>query len=263
VLIDSHCHLADSAFTDDLAEVVTRARAAGLTRAMCIIASDEPGEIDRASTVRLAWPEIVFATAVHPQHAGAFADDPSRAGELTGTAAEHLTAVAVGEIGLDYHYDTSPRAVQLAVFAAQVEVAVNLRLPVVIHTRDATDDTIAVLKAARGVKGVMHCFSGSIDDARRALDLGFYISLSGIATFPKAQSLREVAAFVPEDRLLVETDAPYLAPLPFRGKRNEPAWVAKTLDAVAEARGVSPTGLADRVSANFLALVGQTPEHRL
>jgi TatD DNase family protein len=262
VLIDSHCHLADPAFADDLPEVVARARAAGLTRAMCIIASDEPEEIARAATVRQAWPEVVFAAAVHPQHAGAFADAPSRAGELTEAAVEHLRALAVGEIGLDYHYDTSPRAVQLAVFVAQVEVAASRGLPVVIHTRDATDDTIAVLKAAGGVRGVMHCFSGSVDDARRALDLGFYISLSGIATFPKAQSLREVAAFVPEERLLVETDAPYLAPVPFRGKRNEPAWVAKTLETVAEARGVSPAALADRVSVNFLALVGQAPEHQ-
>jgi TatD DNase family protein len=138
-----------------------------------------------------------------------------------------------------------------------VGVAIARDLPVVIHTREATDDTIAVLRdAGPAVRGVMHCFTGTIDEARAALDVGFYISISGIATFPKSDALREVAAFVPIDRLLVETDAPYLAPVPYRGKRNEPAWTAETLKAVARVRGLEPEALGEAVSANFRRLFG-------
>jgi TatD DNase family protein len=165
-----------------------------------------------------------------------------------------VSAVAVGEIGLDYHYDFSPRAVQQAVFEAQVELAVARGLPVIIHTREATDDTMAVLQRARGVTGVMHCFTGTLDEARRALDLGFHISLSGIVTFPRADALRDVARFVPEDRLLVETDAPFLAPVPHRGRRNEPAWVVETVKAVAATRRVAATDLAVTVVRNFQML---------
>ncbi len=161
----------------------------------------------------------------------------------------------MGEIGLDYHYDFAPRAVQQAVFEAQVALAVSRGLPVVVHTREATDDTMAVLKNARGASGVMHCFTGTLDEARRALDIGFHISLSGIVTFPRAESLREVAKFVPGDRLLVETDAPFLAPVPHRGQRNEPAWVVETLRSIATVRGVPATELAATVAQNFLALV--------
>jgi TatD DNase family protein len=166
--------------------------------------------------------------------------------------------VAVGEIGLDYHYDFSPRDVQREVFAAQVSLAVDLGKPVVIHTREATDDTLAVLRDAGGgrVRGVMHCFSGSTDDARRALELGFFISLAGILTFPRAGALRDVAAFVPDDRLLVETDAPFLAPVPHRGKRNEPAWLAETVSHLAALRSRPVDEIGARVSSNFDALVG-------
>ena len=167
-------------------------------------------------------------------------------------------AVAVGEIGLDYHYDFSPRDVQRDVFAAQISLALELDKPVVIHTREATDDTFAVLReAGRGqVRGVMHCFSGSIEDARRALEIGFYISLAGILTFPKAGALREVAAFVPDDRLLVETDAPFLAPVPHRGKRNEPAWVAETVRQLATLRSQAFDQMRACVAANFDAFIG-------
>ena len=255
MLIDSHCHLADPAFDTDLAEVVVRARAAGLTRAMCIIAAEDAHEVERAAAVSAAWPEVVFASAVHPHKAGQFSGEPARAAESTASALDRLGAVAIGEIGLDYHYDFSPRDVQRAVFAAQLDLAEQRGLPVVIHTREATDDTLAILRGIPGVRGVMHCFSGSMEDARQALDLGFYISLSGIATFPKAESLRDVARFVPEDRLLVETDAPYLAPVPFRGKRNEPAWAVRTLEVLAGVRGIAPDALGERLSENFLTLV--------
>jgi TatD DNase family protein len=165
-------------------------------------------------------------------------------------------AVVVGEIGLDYHYDLAPRDVQRQVFAAQVGLATARGLAVAIHTREATADTLDVLReAGPTARGVMHCFSGPIEEARAALDVGFYLSLSGIATFPKAGALRDVAAFVPDDRLLIETDAPFLAPVPHRGKRNEPAWVAETLSVVAKVRGVSPNVLAAQIAQNFKRLL--------
>lgn len=255
-VIDSHCHLADPAFGEDLEAVVSRAGTAGVERALCILSADEPDELARATAVRAAWPAIAFAAGVHPHRAGTYADQPERAARVSATAIAAVEAVAVGEIGLDYHYDHAPRPVQQAVFAAQAALAVERGLPVVIHTREAADDTFAILAGTAGVRGVMHCFSGTPDEARRALDLGFYISLSGILTFPRAANLRELAVLVPEDRLLVETDAPYLAPVPHRGKRNEPAWVAETFAALAAVRGTEPERLAGQIRRNFDALVG-------
>jgi TatD DNase family protein len=253
MLIDSHCHLADEAFAGDLDAVVARAKAAGVEAALCILSADEPEEIERARHVAKAWPGLRFAAAVHPHRAGAYAGRPSDAARATDAAADASGAVAMGEMGLDYHYDFAPRDVQREVFAAQVELAVERGRPVVIHTREASDDTFGVLaEAGRGqVRGVMHCFSGTAEEAARALDLGFYVSLSGILTFPKAGALRDVAKLVPEDRLLVETDAPFLAPVPHRGKRNEPAWVAATLAALAACRGVPVDALAASVRQNF------------
>ena len=248
---DSHCHLADDAFAADLGEVVARARAAGVSSALCILSANEADEVARASAVREAWPAIQFAAAVHP-HADAAA--------ATREAVRGTGARAVGEIGLDYHYDFAPRAVQQDVMRAQVGLAIELRLPVVIHTREAADDTFGILReAGPGLHGVMHCFSGTRDEARRALDLGFYLSLSGILTFPKANALRELVVFVPSDRLLVETDAPFLAPVPHRGRRNEPAWVTETARVLATARGEAVTDLSAVLRANFarfLALDG-------
>jgi TatD DNase family protein len=258
VLVDSHCHLADEAFAPDLKQVADRAQAAGVQRALCILSADEPDEVERCDLVRAAWPAIVFGTAVHPHRAKPYAGRAVDTVAATRAAITRLRAVAVGEIGLDYHYDFSPRDVQREVFAAQIELAVALDLPVIIHTREATDDTIAVLRAAGAgrVRGVMHCFTGSIDEARLALDIGFFISLAGIVTFPKSTSLREVAAFVPEDRLLIETDAPYLAPVPHRGKRNEPAFVALVHETLAGIHGIPPAEMAARASGNFAALFG-------
>ena len=237
---------------------MARAQAAGVSAAMCILSADEADEVARAADVRRAWPAALFAAAVHPHRAGAYAGRAADAAAATRSAAQATGAVAVGEIGLDYHYDFSPRDVQRDVFAAQIALAVELDKPVVIHTREATDDTLAVLRDAGGgaVRAVMHCFSGSIDEARRALEMGFYISLAGILTFPKAGALRDVAAFVPEDRLLIETDAPFLAPIPHRGKRNEPAWVVETFAALAAARQVARETLAARLADNFAAFLG-------
>jgi TatD DNase family protein len=172
-------------------------------------------------------------------------------------AVRQRAAVALGEIGLDYHYDFAPRDVQRDVFAAQLDAAVAAGLPVIVHTREASDDTFALLRAAGPqLRAVMHCFSGSLDDARRALDLGCVISFAGIVTFPKAGELREVAKFVPEDRLLVETDAPFLAPVPYRGKRNEPAWVAKTLESLAATRATGVEALASAIDRTWQTLTG-------
>lgn len=255
-MIDSHCHLADDAFVDDLDEVVGRAREAGVSGALCILSADEPEELTRAARVTGAWPAVRFAAAIHPHRSGAYAERVDEAAGIARAAAAASQAVAIGEIGLDYHYDFSPRAVQQAVFAAQIGVARDLDVPVIIHTREATDDTVAVLReSGQGrLRGVMHCFSGTIDEARMALELGFYISLAGILTFPKAESIRDVARFVPADRLLVETDAPFLAPVPYRGKRNEPAWVRETLARLAAERALSVEAMDAQLTENFRTL---------
>lgn len=257
--VDSHCHLADEKFADDLDAVVRRASAAGVTAALCVLAADDSAELTRATRVKAAWPAIRFATAIHPHTAGAFAAHPGRAQQVVQEAVRVTDAAVIGEIGLDYHYDFSPRAVQQAVLAAQIGVALEARRPVAIHTREAWVDTMAILRAeGRGqLRGVMHCFTEGLDELRDALDLGFFISMAGIVTFPKASALREVALAIPADRLLVETDAPFLAPVPHRGKRNEPAWVVETLGELARLRGVSASTLGEQVRANFAAFLGE------
>lgn len=260
-LIDSHCHLADEAFEGDLDAVIDRARQAGLAEALCILAAGDAAEVARAARVRDAWAAIRFATGVHPHTAGAFDGRPSESAETTRAHARAMAACAVGEIGLDYHYDFAPRHVQHQVFAAQVALAVELELPVIIHTREATDDTFAILReaGAGAVRGVFHCFTGDTAMAKRALDIDFHVSFAGILTFPKASELRDAARIVPEDRLLIETDSPYLAPVPHRGKRNEPAFVARVLDVLAETRGTDRASLDRSIAVNFARLFG--PNH--
>jgi len=255
-MIDSHCHLADEGFDADLDAVVARANDAGLTAALVILAAGDEVEAARARKVRDAWPAVRFATGVHPHNAGTFA---ARAGEAAETSATHATAFAacaIGEIGLDYHYDFAPRTVQREVFAAQLALAKRLDRPVIIHTRDATDDTFAILAEADGVRGVFHCFTGDAAMARRALEIDFFVSFSGIVTFPSAETIRQAATLVPADRILVETDSPYLAPVPFRGTRNEPAHVTKVVETLAALRGTTPAELAERTSRNFDGLFG-------
>jgi len=255
-MIDSHCHLADEAFESDLEGVVARAKEAGLTGALVILAAGDQAEAARAHKVREAWGAVRFATGVHPHTAGVFAERPIDAARAVVEHAKPFGACAVGEIGLDYHYDYAPRGVQQEVFAAQLATAKHLGQPVIIHTREATDDTFEILARAGGVRGVFHCFTGDAAMARRALDIGFHVSFSGIVTFPKAGAIREAAMLVPDDRLLVETDSPYLAPVPFRGKRNEPAHVARVVEALAALRGAIPARLAERTSLNFDGLFG-------
>lgn len=257
-MIDSHCHLADEVFAADLEAVVGRARAAGLERALTILAAGDDKEETQAARVLSLWPEMRFAIGVHPHAANSFADAPDEAAvrvrqQLTRTPA----ARAVGEIGLDYHYDFAPRAVQQRVFRAQVSLARELELPVVIHTRDADEDTVRILDEEGGggrVRGVLHCFTGGPALARAGLDLGFYISVSGIITFPKAGDLRETVRGVPLDRVLIETDSPFLAPIPYRGTRNEPAHVARVAQTLGELHGLSADDVRRRTAANFHAL---------
>lgn len=258
-MIDSHCHLADAVYADDLSDVVRRAHDAGVSGGLCVLACGDTEEAARGRRVAAAWPGLRFAAGVHPHQAHEFA----------GRAAEVVTAVqaaligppgasALGEIGLDYHYDFSPRDVQRDVFRVQVRMARETGLPLVIHTREADDDTVAIIREEGGgaVGGVFHCFSGTVRLADEALALGFLLSFSGMITFPGAASIRDVAARVPADRLLVETDCPYLAPVPVRGRRNEPAFVARTAETLAGLRQMTLPELDALVTANFARVFG-------
>jgi TatD DNase family protein len=257
-VLDSHCHLAGEEFAADLEAVASRAADAGVTTALCILEADDEAEVRRAEVVRAAWPGIRFGTGIHPHHAGKHAGDTVRAVEIVRSAIRASAASAVGEIGLDYHYDFSPRDVQQDVFRAQIRLARELDLPIIIHTREATDDTFRIIEEEGGaeVRGVFHCFTGDSTMARRAVALGFYLSYAGILTFPKAAELRQAARMTPIDRLLSETDSPYLAPVPFRGKRNEPAYVARVVENLAELRGQPPSAMAAQIAQNFVRLFG-------
>jgi TatD DNase family protein len=256
-MTDSHCHIAGKEFAGDLEAVVERARAAGVRRALVILAAEDDAEFARVPAVTTAWPECRFAVGVHPHHAHVYAADPGAVAAVVAARLDALPAArAIGEIGLDYHYDFSPREVQHAVFRAQLQLARSRDLPIVIHTREAEDDTLRILSEEGGLalRGVFHCFTGDADAAARALATGFYLSIPGVVSFPKAEPLRSALAAVPADRLLVETDSPYLAPVPFRGKRNEPAHVARVVDHVAAARGQAPPVIAAETDRNFDAL---------
>jgi TatD DNase family protein len=247
-LVDSHCHLDDAKFDQDRDQVIERALAAGVETMMAIGTGDGPPDLETA--VRQADRHaFIYATiGVHPHDAskataGTFA-------KLRGLAA-HPKVLAIGEIGLDYHYDFSPREVQRSVFEQQLEIAAESRKPIVIHTREAWTDTLSILRQQWQGAGIMHCFTGDASQAREALDLGFHLSYGGVLTFPKAEGVREAARMTPEDRLLVETDCPYLAPVPHRGKRNEPAFIVETVRRLAEVRGASPEAIAEITTRNF------------
>ena len=219
-----------------------------------ILAADDQPELSRSRLVETAWPAVRFAIGVHPHAAGTFVTEPSAAAAAVESAMDgQPLARAVGEIGLDYHYDYAPRAVQQLVFRHQIRLARERRLPIVIHTREADDDTFQILdeESAGDVGGVFHCFTGGVDRARRALDLGFYLSLAGIVSFPKATDLHDVARMVPLNRLLVETDSPFLAPVPHRGKRNEPSFVVEIASAIAVLRSLEPSVVQNATTRNF------------
>ncbi|HUJ22356.1 MAG TPA: TatD family hydrolase [Bryobacteraceae bacterium] len=248
-LVDSHCHLDDEQFAQDRDETIERARAAGIERMMAIGTGNGPPDLEAGIRLADRYP-FVFATAgVHPHDAAkATPETLDRLAEL----AKHPKVLAIGEIGLDYHYDFSPRPVQRSVFTEQLSVAARAQKPIVIHTREAWDDTLAAVRE-HGLPfgGIMHCFTGGPKEAEQALALGFHLSFGGIVTFPKANGVRQAAASTPEDRLLVETDAPYLAPVPHRGKRNEPAFLVETVRRLAEVRGVTADNIALLTSRNF------------
>ena len=248
-LIDSHCHLNYPGLVEDEAGVLARARARGVRGFLNI------------STRRSEWRDVVAtaerhrdvwaAIGIHPHEADAH---PDLGTDAIVEATAHPKVVAIGECGLDYHYDKSDRAAQRDRFRAQIAAARETGLPMVIHTRDAEADTAAILREASGVGGVLHCFTGTRWLAEQGLDLGYYVSLSGIVTFKNAKDLQEVARIVPDDRLLVETDAPFLAPVPNRGKTCEPAFVADTAAFLADLRGIAPEVLAEQTTANFFRL---------
>ena len=255
-MVDSHCHLAGPEFIPDLDAVIDRARDAGLSHALVILAADDEPELQQASVVSSKWGDVRFGIGVHPHAAGRFPQS-GHASQQVATAidAQPLTR-GLGEIGLDYHYDFSPRDVQQEVFRSQIAVARDRRLPIVVHTRAADSDTFRILadEQASDVPVVLHCFTGDRDMARRALDAGYYLSLAGIVTFPRALELHEVARLVPIDRLLIETDSPFLAPVPYRGKRNEPAHVARVAEVVAELKGTTRDEVAEATTANFVRI---------
>ena len=256
-MIDSHCHLADEVFAADLEAVIARARDAGLERVLTILSAGDEKESAQAERVAALWPDSRFSIGVHPHSAKTFADAPGQAAQVVREQlARTPGARAIGEVGLDYHYDFAPRDVQQQVFRAQVALARELDLPVVIHMREADEDTVRILQEEGGgaLRGVLHCFTGGPALARAGLDLGFYISLSGIVTFPKAAELRETVRAVPLDRVLIETDSPFLAPVPHRGGRNEPAHVARVADALAALHGISAEEARRLTVANFHAL---------
>ena len=256
-MVDSHCHIAGPEFVDDLDDVIGRATAAGVTHALVILAADDPPEIEQADKVASRWAGVRFSIGVHPHAAVKFTAEPEAAARAVAAAvdAQPLTR-GLGEIGLDYHYDFSPRDVQQAVFRSQVAVARTRRLPMVIHTREADDDTFRILTDERAseVPVVLHCFTGDRETARRALDAGYYLSLAGIVTFPRALELKEVARLVPLDRLLIETDSPFLAPVPHRGKRNEPAHVTRVAEVIAELKGMTRDEVAAGTTENFVRI---------
>jgi len=257
-LVDSHCHLNYEGLAERQDEVLENARSRGVTAFLNI------------STRQKEWGDViavaehnqdVWATVgVHPHEADAHPD--LGVASLT-AAARHPRVIAIGECGLDYFYDKSDRAAQRERFQAQIEAARASGLPLVVHTREAEEDTAAMLEAAvkeGNVTGVLHCFTGSAELAKRGLDLGFFVSLSGIVTFKNAQDLQETAKWLPLDRMLVETDSPFLAPVPHRGKTCEPAFVADTAVFLAELRGEDPEALADVTTANFYKLFTKATE---
>jgi TatD DNase family protein len=250
-LIDSHCHLDYPPMSPDIAGTLARAAEAGVEQ--CIHVGCSPDTMERAVAIASAHPQVRASVGIHP-HEARHLDDALLA-KIEALAADPVV-VAIGETGLDYHYDLSPRAAQLDSFARQIALARRLDMPLVLHIRDAHADAWAVLAEhpPRANPGVVHCFTGTAPEAERWLELGWHISFSGIATFKKAVELREAVAVVPQARILLETDAPYLAPEPLRGRKNEPANVAFTCVALAELRGESPAALAHAAAANTRAL---------
>ena len=251
-LFDTHCHIADPAFDDDRADVIARFRDAGVRRAL-VVADPCEEKPNQARVFALAeeYPFLYAAIGAHPHNACCYSDDAEAA---ILHYLSHPKCRLLGEIGLDYHYDLSPREAQRAVFDRQLDLAFVQSVPVQLHIREAHGDCIDMLRAraaaGRMPAGILHCFTGSWESAKVYLDLGLYVSLSGAVTFKNASKLSEVARNLPEDRILIETDCPYMAPVPLRGRRNEPSFLPYTLAKVAELRGVAPDRMAQTLCEN-------------
>jgi TatD DNase family protein len=251
-LIDSHCHLNYEGLVERQAEVLDNARARGVTGFLNI--STRQREWGDIIAVADREPDVWASVGVHPHEAGAH---PDLGASALAEAADHPRVIAIGECGLDYYYDKSDRAAQRERFQAHIDAARETGLPLDVHTREAEEDTAEILERAvkeGGVTGVLHCFTGSAELGRQGLDLGFYISLSGIVTFKNAQDLQATAKWLPAEQMLVETDSPFLAPVPHRGQKCEPAFVADTATFVAALRGADPEQLAETTTANFFRL---------
>ena len=267
-MIDSHAHLDSSRYDDDRTLLLERAFEAGVHAILSIGIGDGPADMHRALEIsreyagRPKTPKIWATAGVHP-HEASLCDD--EACSKLDSLLQQPEVLACGEIGLDYFYDHSPRDIQKAVFTRQMEIAAARHKPIVIHCRpsndstNAWDDTLTMLRdewARTGLGGILHCFTGELRHAQEAIDLGFLISFAGNITFPKAQPIRDAAVALPLDRMLIETDAPFLAPLPNRGKRNEPAWVKEVAMKIAEIRSLDPEEVASRTTSNFGAFFG-------
>jgi TatD DNase family protein len=257
VLIDSHCHLDFPDFAAERDAVVERARAAGIRR--MITTSTRTDAFDSISRLTETYEDVFCTVGTHPHHAH---EETEVSLDRLVALARHPKCVGIGEAGLDYHYDKTPRDIGARVFRTHIVAARKTGLPIVIHARDADEDIAAILQDEMGkgaFKGLLHCFTASALLAETALSLGLYISFSGVLTFKNSQNLREIARAVPMDRVLVETDAPFLAPVPNRGKRNEPAFVVATAKTLAEVKGVSSQTIAIETSANTLRLFSKMP----
>jgi TatD DNase family protein len=257
MLVDSHCHLDFPDFDGDRDDVVARARAAGVGTMVTI--STRVAKFPSLKAITDRYERIYCSIGTHPHNA---ADEPEVTADDLARIADDPAVVAIGEVGLDYHYDSSPRTAQREGFLRHIAAARMTQLPLVIHAREADADVAAILGDEMG-KGafpaILHCFSSSRDLAMAGVALGLHVSFSGILTFKRSEELRAIAAEIPLDRLLVETDAPYLAPPPHRGKRNEPSYVVETAKVLAEAKGISPEALATATSDNFFRLFNKVP----
>jgi TatD DNase family protein len=255
-LIDSHCHLDSTEFDADRDETIERALAAGVEHMLNIGTGNGPPDLEAGVRLADKYPAFFATVGIHPHDAAkAGPGDYRRIADLLA----HPKVIAVGEIGLDYHYDFAPREAQKSAFIEQMSIAAPAGKPIVIHTREAWQDTVTLLEkywTPHGIGGIMHCFSGGPEEAQRALELGFYLSFGGILTFPKAAQVHAAAKAAPRDRILLETDAPYLAPVPKRGKRNEPALMVHTARKLADLRGESFEDVCRVTSENFRALAG-------
>jgi TatD DNase family protein len=264
VYIDSHAHLEGHEFDSDRAETLARAREAGLERILAIGSGEGPGTYDRALKIAGQHDWIFASTGLHPHEASVATDaDYQEMARL----AEHPRLIAWGEIGLDYFYDNSPRDVQKEVFRRQMTLAASARLPIIIHcqpsknSENAWDDCLQMLRddwAPSRLPGILHCFTGEWKHAEAALAIGFYISFAGNVSYAKAENIRQAAKQVPANRMLIETDSPYLPPTPHRGKRNEPSFVVNTAEAIAQLRGVSKEEIGRQTTENFYRLFPQT-----